>query len=313
MDNTWLEFIQLDFPPLLMLLFTSSICAISGNYVVLVKRSLMSDGVSHSVLPGIVLGFLVSGSFFSFWLVVGAIISASIGLYLTEWLIKTLDAEPNAVTGAVFTFMLALGVFMLEKLIGTRVHLDIDHVLFGGLEQIIWLEIDSLDQLLDWQTWLSFPSSILWAGTWLVLLLMGIVVMGRAIVIACFDPIQASMRGYNARRIHNFMMLVLMVTAVLSFRAVGSILVIMLFVSPAATMRVLTDKIRQQVIGSVVIALVASILGYVMSVFFPMLLGLESSLSVGGMVSFLLFVLFLLSVYCTRVMGFRLGYITGRI
>ncbi len=292
-----LEWLQLDVPPLLMLTFTSLICAISGNYVVLVRRSLMGDAVSHSVLPGIVLGFLLGGSLLSIWIVVGAVVSAMLGLLMMEVLQRYVGAEANASTGAVFTTMFALGVVMLELWVGTRVHLDVEHVLFGSLEQVLWLDVIRFEDIFLLETWKSFPDSVLWSGVWLFVLLLGLYGFGDVIVRVCFDGVQASLLGYHPRLVHIVLMMVLTVTAVLSFRAVGSILVIALFVCPAATARLVSVSVRTQVLFSMVFAIFVSFLGYILAVVVPLVSGYGSTFSVSGSVALLSFLLFVLTAF----------------
>ena len=289
-----LEFIRLDFPPLLMLMLTALMCSIAGNYVILTKRSLASDMIAHSVLPGIVLGFLIGGSLTSIWVSVGAMVSAGIAIFFGEYGIKKIPVEPNAILGAVFSVMFALGLVFLELFVGSQVHLDVDHVLFGGLEQIIWLDINSLADLFLWSTWLTFPAVIVHGVVLLCLLLCVITVTRKPLVMTMFDREHAALCGFYPGVLHALAMISLVLTVVFAFQAVGSVLVLALLICPGGLMRLYGGSLRVQFIGSALFAVLLSIAGYSISVFVPIMIGLEHTFSVAGSVGSLAFLCFLI-------------------
>ncbi len=196
----------------------NSTCAVLGVYLVLQRMSLLGDAISHAVLPGIVLGFLLTGQLGGPGVVLGA---AALGV-LTAWLtaaVRDLGKLPeDAGLGVVFTTLFALGVVMISIAAVGNVHLDAECVFFGQLEFIPLAMGDS---------WWP-PAGLLMA---LGLVLASVVVLWKELKLACFDPALATALGFSAVGLHYWLMGLVAGVAVASFQAVGSVLVVGLKVS----------------------------------------------------------------------------------
>ena len=108
------QFFIIDFPALIIVSLASTLCALLGSFLVLKKQAVMVDAVSHSVLPGIVVGVLLSGSFSILYVMSGALVAALVAVALVHILKHYGKIEQGAAIGAVFTAMFALGVLLLE-------------------------------------------------------------------------------------------------------------------------------------------------------------------------------------------------------
>ncbi len=259
-------FLTLDLFPILAAIFAALSCGLLGNFLVLRKQSLMGDAISHAVLPGLVGAFLITQSRSPGIMFAGAAISALITVVLVEVIKRLGKVEPGAAMGVVFSVLFALGVFMLENASARSVDLDADCVLHGNLQTLFWTTSPT-----EWNHFLS--ASIkdevprqLWTllGTTLAVIIF-ITVFFKELRIASFDAGIATVQGINAGFMHMALMTFVAIAAVASFEAVGSILVIAMLICPAATARLLTDRLITQILVSAVIALLTAIGGYALA------------------------------------------------
>lgn len=271
------EFWQIDFPALIIVALASVQCALLGSFLVLKKQAVMIDAVSHSVLPGIVMGAVSSGSLFMPYVMSGALIAALLAVSLVHILQSILKIEQGAAIGMVFTVFFASGVILLETQLSSRIHLDTQHVLYGALELVYWR------QPFDWA---SMPMQINTLAVMLIITLCLIAFLYKELRLSVFDPDYA--RGLGHRPfVYNMMIMVLCALVVVScFEAMGSILVIALFVCPAACARLLTNKMHMQLFMSSGIALLCAVMGYSVSALFPLALGWESTINSAALIAF---------------------------
>jgi len=131
--------LQVDLPAAAAALFAALACALLGNFLVLRRQSLMSDAISHSLLPGVVLAFMVSGARTSGAMFLGAAIAAVVTVALVQFVRRRARLESGAAMGVVFSIMFAAGVVLIEQGPARNVDLDADCVLYGQLEHIMWL------------------------------------------------------------------------------------------------------------------------------------------------------------------------------
>jgi manganese/zinc/iron transport system permease protein len=278
-------FFQIDFPAAMTAMFAALVCALAGNFLVLRREALLGDALSHAVLPGIVVGFLLSGTRDAVPMILGAAGAAVIAAALVHFVRRYGRVEPGAALGVVFTVMFALGVVMLEQGAAHRVDLDPDCVLYGQLETILWLAASGPESLAD-------PAALVQLPRQLVTLIATFVVLAgltawfwKEIQIATFDPELATSLGIPANFFRFGVTLAAAIATVVSFEAVGSILVVAMIVCPAAAARLLTNRYGAQLAISLLLAAVAAILGYAGAAFGPVLLGAQSSLSAAGMIA----------------------------
>ncbi len=119
------EFVSLDLPPLLAACFVGVSCALLGNFLVLRKLSLMGDAISHAVLPGIVVAFLVFDSRAPHFMFIGALGAGLLTVALVSLIQRFTRVESSASIGVVFSILFALGVLLLEQAAARHVDLDL--------------------------------------------------------------------------------------------------------------------------------------------------------------------------------------------
>jgi manganese/zinc/iron transport system permease protein len=278
------NFLQLDVPGMLAALLATMACALLGNFLVLRRQSLMGDAISHSVLPGIVLGFLVAGSRATWPIFAGAAVTAVLTAVLIELVRRFGRIEYGTAMGVVFSIMFAGGVVLMEQAAARNIDLDAECVLYGQLETILWLAPTSFASLLDLSVWTQMPRQVITLAVALGVSALAVVVFWKELKITSFDPELATTLGISANVVNLGLMFLVGVVSVAAFEAVGSILVIAMFICPAAAARMLTDRLPTQVWLSLVFAAIAAVGGYVLAAFAPSLIGSQHSLAASGMI-----------------------------
>lgn len=279
------EFLSLDLPAMATGTLCALTCALLGNFLVLRRESLMGDAVSHAILPGLVIGFLITGSRATLPMFLGAAAAGAVTVGMVS-LVRSLGrVEPGAAMGVVFSVMFALGVILIEQAAARGVDLDPDCVLNGQLERVFWFPPETWDGFFRWSTLGALPRELLTAAGMTVATVLFIAMFFKELRIAAFDPALATSLGFSARLLHAALMLAVAAAVVASFEAVGSILVIAMLVCPAATARLLTDRLGSQILASAAIALVIGIGGYLAAAQGPALFGGEFALSAAGMMA----------------------------
>ncbi|HEX2506089.1 MAG TPA: metal ABC transporter permease [Gaiellaceae bacterium] len=214
-------------------------CALPGVFLVLRRRAMMSDAISHSVLLGIVLAFFLVEDLSSPLLVVGAALAGLLTVWLVELVQRTGLVREDAAIGLVFPALFSVGVILVSRYAGS-VHLDTDAVLLG---EIAFAPFDRF-QLLGWD---FGPAALVKMSVVLVLNAALIAVLWKELKLASFDPALAFALGFSPALLHYALMALVSVTAVGAFDAVGSILVVALMVGPPVTAYLLTDRLRTMV------------------------------------------------------------------
>ena len=279
------NFLQLDLPAMLAALLATLACALLGNFLVLRRQSLMGDAISHAVLPGIVLAFLVAGSRATWPVFVGATTAAVLAAVLIELVRRFGRLDPGTAMGVVFSIMFAGGVVLMEQAAAHNVDLDAECVLYGQLEDILWLAPTSLASLLDPAVWAQMPREVTTLAAALAVSALLVVLFWKELKITSFDPELATTLGMSSNAVNLGLMFLVGVVAVAAFEAVGSILVIAMFICPAGAARMLTDRLSTQVWLSLVFAAVAAIGGYILAAFGPFWIGGQHALAASGMIA----------------------------
>src|SRR6056297_1602977 len=143
------DFVQFSLTPILIGIFAAIACALPGNFLILRRQALIGDAISHVVLPGIVVAFLITGTVTAWPMMIGAAVASLVAVLLIEAIRRLGGIEPGAAMGVVFTTMFAGGVVLLELSDTSSVHLDVQHALYGNLESLIWLEATGWRALFD--------------------------------------------------------------------------------------------------------------------------------------------------------------------
>lgn len=231
----------------------ASACALPGVFLVLRRVSLMSDAISHSILPGIVVGFFLTGDLTNPLVLVGAAVSGVLAVTLTETLLKTQRVDKDAAIGLVFPVLFSIGVILISRY-ASGVHLDTDAVLLGELAFAPFNRATYFG--------LNLPLGIWVMGGILLLNLVVILVFYKELKLATFDVGLAAALGFSPALLHYGLMSLVSVTAVGAFDHVGSILVVALMIAPPAAAYLLTDSLGRMLVYSVLIGAASAILGY---------------------------------------------------
>ena len=279
------EFVQLSLPPILIGVLASVACAVLGNFLVLRRQSLIGDAVSHVVLPGIVGAFLITGTVAAWPMLLGATAAAIAAALMIEAIRRIGRIEPGAAMGVVFTTMFALGVLLLEQSDASGVHLDVEHALYGNLESLIWLEATGWGSLLDRSALAELPPQVLRLFVVCLLVAAFVAALWKELAVSTFDPVFADSIGVRSGALSFALVVMVAVAAVMAFDAVGSIIVIAMFVCPAAAARLMTDRLAPQIAWSAAFATLAAVLGYVLGGYGPLWFGAKNSVSAAGMIA----------------------------
>jgi manganese/zinc/iron transport system permease protein len=285
MELTVASFLQIDLPAMLAALLATVSCALLGNFLVLRRQSLMGDAISHAVLPGIVLGFLVAGTRATWPIFVGATLAAVAAAVLVELVRRLGRLESGAAMGVVFTVFFAAGVLLIEQAAAHTIDLDAECVLYGQLEDILWLAPTGWASLLEPAVWADLPREVVTLLVVTVSCAVAVGVFYKELKVTSFDPDLATTLGIPATLFNLGLMLLVGMVAVAAFEAVGSILVIAMFICPAAAARMLTDRLGAQILLSLLIAAACAGVGYVAAAFGPFWLGGDHSLVASGMIA----------------------------
>jgi manganese/zinc/iron transport system permease protein len=229
-------------------------CAIPGTFLVLRKMALISDAISHSILPGLVLGFFITHDLNSPLLIVMAALSGVITVVLVEFIQKTKLVKEDTAIGLVFPVLFSIGVIMIAKN-ANDVHLDTDAILLGELA------FAPFDRFLANGADLG-PKSLWIIGTILLITIGLLFAFFKELKISTFDAGLATALGFSPIMIHYGLMSVASITIVGSFDAVGAILVVALMIAPAATAYLLTDNLKRMLGLSVIFGVFSAIAGY---------------------------------------------------
>ena len=234
------EFIQglLDFQFLQNALITSVMVGISagiiGSFIILRGMSLMGDAISHAVLPGVALSYMLGSSY-----IIGATIFGMASAALIGFVTKHSRLKNDTAIGIVFSAFFALGIILISF---ARSSTDLYHILFGNV-----LAVRDSDMFLT--------------AAVLVIVLIAVPLFYKQLKLTSFAPTIAKSYGWNISAINYGLMFLLTLVAVTSLQTGGTILVIAMLITPAATAYQLTDKLLVMIVLSTVFGTLSSIVG----------------------------------------------------
>ncbi|MCW5877146.1 MAG: metal ABC transporter permease [Anaerolineales bacterium] len=237
-------------------LVVAAACALPGVFLVLRGMAMMSDAISHTVLLGIVLGFMVLGDLESPWLIIAAAAMGLITVSLIELLNNTKLVKQDAAIGLVFPALFSLAVILISRF-ARGVHLDNDAVLLGELA------FAPFNRILLFGV--SLPHSLVVMGVILLVNIAFIALFYKELKLATFDAGLAMALGFSPALIHYGLMALVSVTAVGAFDAVGSIMVVAFMVAPGAAAYLLTDRLDRMLLYAVLIGAAGTLGGYWMA------------------------------------------------
>jgi manganese/zinc/iron transport system permease protein len=229
--------------------------ALPGAFLMLNRQSMLGDGISHAVLPGLAMAFLFTNSRDVLPMVAGAVAAGVITAVLTQVVQRFGQVESGAALGVVFCGLFAVGLILI-RVASDRVDLDADCVLYGSIETAV-VDVGRVPRV-----------ALISAG---LLLANGLltVLFYKELRLAAFDPALATTLGFNADAIRLGLTVVASVTTVLAFESVGSILLIAMLVVPAAAASLLARRLSVLLVLALALAALSAVLGHLGAITLP--------------------------------------------
>ncbi|MDQ4060835.1 MAG: metal ABC transporter permease, partial [Pseudomonadota bacterium] len=239
-----------------------------GVFLVLRKNSMLSDAISHSIVFGIVVVYLLTHQQSGPVQIVGAALTGLLTVFLTELLVNTRKVKNDAGIGLVFPVLFSIGVLLLN-LYARDVHIDQHTVLLGEIG-FVWLKTLAIAGH-------EVPQALVWMGV--VTLVNGLFVFlfFKELKLATFDPALAKALGFAPSALFYALLLLTSTTAVASFDAVGAVLFIAFVIVPPSAAYLLTDRLTNMLLIGIAISAASSVLGYHAAV--------AMDVSIGGMMA----------------------------
>lgn len=238
-----------------------SSCGLLGCFLILKRQAMMSDAISHAVLPGIVIAVMITGHLNSYWVLLGAGLVGICTPILTDLLRHSKTLHEDSSMGIVFTALFALGVVLINSM--GNIDLDPDCILFG---EIAMAPFDMLTIQIAGEPWTLGPHAFVVS---LVVLLLNLIVVGlfyKEIKLTIFDPGLADTMGLHPYFIHYLIMAMVAITTISAFESVGAVLVVATFIAPGATAYLLTDRLGIMLVLAILHGILSSVLGYCMTI-----------------------------------------------
>ena len=219
------------------------VCAVVGSYVVLRGMAFFGDALAHTILPGLALGYLVSGGAREplFWWALGTAVIAALGIGAIS---RNAEIREDTAIGIIFAGMFALGIALISTAGSYAV--DLSHFLFGDV--------------------LSVSSRSLWLilifGS---LVLLAVLAFYKEFMTLSFDPILATTLRLPVGQLNNLLLTLIAVTVAVSLQTVGVALMVAMLVTPAATVSLLTHRLSRMMLLAAIFASLAGVIGLYLS------------------------------------------------
>lgn len=214
------------------------ICGVIGCFIILRGMALMGDAISHAVLPGVALSYLLGINFFFGAVITGVLTAVGIGYVSQNSRIKH-----DVSIGIMFTFAFALGIVMITMMKSST---DLYHILFGNVLAVRTSEV-----------WTTLAIGII--------VLSAIFIFYKELLVSSFDPTMSAAYGLPNQWIHYMLMVLLTMVTVASLQTVGIVLVVAMLITPAATAYLLTDRLWMMIYLSAACGILSSIIGLYLS------------------------------------------------
>jgi manganese/zinc/iron transport system permease protein len=260
---------------LLVAILAGISCSLAGIFLVLRRMAMIADAISHSILPGLVGGYVLGRGPNLFLGFLGALAAGLGTVFLVEALARTKRLKDDAAIGLVFTTLFALGVFVVSRQF-SHVHLDTDAVLFGeiALAPFDLLEVGGR----------GYGPLSLWVLGALTLLNVAFIgLFFKELKVATFDPVLAATLGFAPALLNILLMGVVAVTTVGAFGAVGAVLAVALIVIPSATASLLTRRLPVLIALAAGIGASGGLVGYFLAHLWDVSISGMIAASLGGL------------------------------
>ena len=255
----------------------ASSCAIPGAWLLVRGESMLGDAISHAVLPGIAIAFLLTGSRDVVWMVLGAGVTSIFVAFATKFLHKKDNLDPSAAMGIVFTTLFALGLVLIVRG-AASVDLDPSCVLYGSIELV---PLDTINIY-----GLEVPRAALVLFFIFLFNLFLCLMFFKEWKLISFDPLYARAIGWKLWKIEFPLLFSITITCIASFEVVGSILVVAMMIIPPATSLILSKKLPVVIFLSILFGISSAFCGHFFSSTIPNMFNFKSVSSAGCMVVF---------------------------
>ena len=245
-----------------------SAASLLGTFLVLRASSMVSDAISHSIILGIVLVWLMTGQQGGPLQIIGAALTGVLTVFLTELLVSTRRIRSDAAIGLVFPVLFSIGVLLIN-LYARDVHIDQHTVLLGEIG-FVWLDTVEINAH-------QVPVALLTMAVMTLINVTFVLLFYKELKLATFDAALAKALGFAPTLLTYALYMLTSATAVASFDAVGVILFIAFVIVPPSAAHLLTDRLGLMLVYGVVISIVSSLAGYALS--------MAWNVSIGGMMA----------------------------
>lgn len=211
-----------------------AVSGVVGCFIILRSMSLMGDAIAHAVLPGVAISYLLGWNY-----LVGALIFGVLATVLIAFLKEHSTLKGDTAIGIIFSAFLALGIILISI---AKSSTDLSHILFGNV-----LAVQDSDK------WVTIAVSLM--------ILVVIVAFFKPLKLTTFDPVLARSMGLKVSFYHYLLMICLTLVAIVAMRSVGSILIVSLLITPAATAYLFTNSLRSMIFVSASLGILSSVLG----------------------------------------------------
>lgn len=219
------------------------ICAVVGSYLMVQRLALLGDAISHSVLPGLAIAFLLGGNIF-----IGAFIAGVLSTVIIAWIQTRSPIKEDAAMGIVLSAFFALGITLITA-IQKENKIDLNHFLFGNILGVT-------------------PEEVRDTAIITCVVLLVVISLYKELLFYSFDPLGAESAGLPVNLLNFGLMVLIALTVVASMKSVGVILVLSLLITPAATAYLLVKQLHQVMILGAIIGIISSISGMYLSYYF---------------------------------------------
>ncbi|WP_082782077.1 metal ABC transporter permease, partial [Streptococcus sp. DD10] len=239
-----------------------------GCFIILRGMSLMGDAISHAVLPGVALSFILGINFF-----IGAIVFGLLASTIITYIKGNSIIKSDTAIGITFSSFLALGVILIGVANSST---DLFHILFGNI-----LAVQDIDM------WISIGVAII--------VLLAIAIFYRPLLLTSFDPILAKAMGVKVNFYHYLLMVLLTLVSVTAMQSVGTILIVAMLITPAATAYLYANSLKTMIFLSSGLGAFASVLG--------LFIGYTFNIAAGSSIVLTSAILFLISFFLAPKQG----------
>lgn len=245
----------------LMGFFVTAACGLVGNFLLLRRMALVGDAISHSILPGLVVAFMIFKSTTTWVAFAGALAAGLLTVLIIEFIHRQSRVKPDAAICIAFTTLFALGVVLMSMLESTgSFHIDADCVLYGEIAFV------PLQPPVVWNGYELGPPSALRMVLVLVSVALAIAIFYKELVVTSFDPGLAKSLGMRTRIWHYGLMGALALVIVSAFESVGAILAVAMLIVPPMFAAQISERLPFRLGLTVLHAALSALIGLHLSV-----------------------------------------------